>query len=253
MEKKNDQEIVIDFRRILYRVMRALPVIALTALLFGIAGYGVSAYFVKPSYEASADLVVANRTDNGSVTAVTNSDLQASANLLETYSVMFKTHDMLETVIADLDLEESYSALKDKISVSSVNSTPVMRITVTDTSAKKALAIVTDLVRLAPDAIESAVDGGSVTLVDQPWTTGKPVSPNIRRNTAIAALAGILLCLAWIVISEMLNDKFKTTEDVRNILDLQVLGVIPVEETAADRKKAKKKKARKKTAKLAQS
>ena len=83
------------------------------------------------------------------------------------------------------------------------------------------------------------MDAGSVTTVSSPYTTGKPVSPSKKRYTAIAGLLGLFACLAVIVIKEITNDKFKTTEDIRTVLDLNVLGVIPAENTGASSKKAK--------------
>jgi len=239
MDKQND-EITIDLRKIFFQIWKNKTLIALITLIFALIGYLGSAFFISPKYQATADLIVNNRNEenSSSSTTISNSDLQASSNLVDTYSVILTEHELMQQVISDLGLDYSYETLKSKISVTSVNSTQVMRVTVTDGEAEEALRIVTDLVRLAPERIMTAVNAGSVAVVDQPWTSGKPVSPNVMRNTMIAGLIGLMLCLAEIVIMEILNDKFKTTEDIRTVLDLPVLGVIPVEET--DKKSEKK-------------
>ena len=185
--------------------------------------------------------MVNNRNiQNDGQDGVSQADIAASSQLVSTYSVILKSHNVLEKVISDCRLNMSYEQLSDMVNVEAVENTQVMRITVTDTDPNEGLKIVTDIVKLAPDAIINSVDAGSVTTTDQPWTTGKPVSPNVRRNTIIGAMLGLLLSAAVVVIRELTNDKFKTVEDVRNVLDLNVLGVIPNEDSSTIRKTAKK-------------
>jgi capsular polysaccharide biosynthesis protein len=101
------------------------------------------------------------------------------------------------------------------------------------------LEICQDIVSLAPDAILQSVDAGSVKVVDQPWTSGKPVSPKVKRNTIVMGLLGLLGSILVVVIVELTNNKFRSTEDVKDVLDLQVLGVIPLEDSSTKKKMKK--------------
>ena len=215
-------------------------------LVFAVAGFFISSFVIAPKYEASADMMVNNRNtnDQNSQEGVSQADIQASSSLVSTYSVILKSHNVLEKVISDCKLDYTYEQLSDMVSVEAVDTTQVMRITVTDGDPNEALKIVTDIVKLAPDAIMNSIDAGSVTTTDQPWTTGKPVSPSVRKDTLIGALIGLLLAVVIVVIQELTNDKFKTVEDVRTVLDLNVLGVIPNEDSSAIKKSAKRRKKR---------
>ena len=66
-------------------------------------------------------------------------------------------------------------------------------------------------------------------MVDTPWTTQQPVSPNQKKYAAIAGALGLAICVVFILVKEMLSNTFRTQEDVRKILDLPVLGIIPQE------------------------
>ncbi|MBR2067514.1 MAG: hypothetical protein IJ875_04550, partial [Solobacterium sp.] len=192
----------------------------------------IATFAIKPSYRASADMLVTNRADSRKDEGViTSSDMTASTNLVNTYSVILKSHKVLEQVIADAGLDYTYAQLNSMVSVSSVDNTQVMRINVISHSSQEALNIVSHLVALAPDAIMRAMDGGSVNTTDDAWTSGKPVSPSKKKWTLIGGLIGLLLSVGAVVVSELLNDKFKTTEDIRSVLDYSILGVIPAEHT----------------------
>ncbi len=226
--RENNDYMRIDIKKILYQIGQNAGVIILVTIVCAMIGFLISSFLIKPTYSASAQMLVNNRRDEQSA-AITQSDINASSSLVNTYSIILKSHDVLEKVVADCHLPYSAEALSSKVSVSSVNSTQVMRITVTNGNPQEALDICADLVKLAPDAIINAIDAGSVTTVSSPYTTGRPVAPSKRRYTIIAGILGMTICLAFVILKELTNDKFKTTEDIRTVLELNILGVIPAE------------------------
>ena len=65
----------------------------------------------------------------------------------------------------------------------------------------------------------------------------RPSSPNISRNTAVGIIIGVLLAIAWIVVSMMLNDTITSEEDVEKYLNLTVLASVPERGTDAGRRR----------------
>ena len=211
MNNTDEEYITIDLRKILFQVWQNKVSIILITLVLALAGFLVSSFVIKPTYSASAKMYVTNRGEAQSSGDISQSDLSASSTLVNTYSVILKSHDVIEQIIADCGLEDTYDSISKKISISAVSNTQVMQITVNDGDPQKAMDIVSSMVELAPDAIMQRMSVGSVTVVDSPWTTGRPVSPSVKKYTAIGGLLGLMLCLAEIVIRELTNDKFKTT------------------------------------------
>ena len=125
---------------------------------------------------------------------------------------------------------QTYEKLRNSISVSSQNSTQVIKITMKDTDASYAKAVVGCIVQKAPDIIKYCVESASsVNEVDdvQIDNNGKPVSPNTLRNAIIGALVGFVLTLAVVFIREFTNNTFKTEEDIASALNIPLLGIIP--------------------------
>ena len=71
------------------------------------------------------------------------------------------------------------------------------------------------------------MEAGSVKVISEARAGEKPVSPNKRMNTAIAGLLGLVLSVGAVFLREMLNNTFKTDEDIQKYLGFTVLGVIP--------------------------
>jgi capsular polysaccharide biosynthesis protein len=176
-------------------------------------------------------MIVNNKQNAATQTGdVTTSDLSASSTLVSTYSVILKSHTVLGQVIDQLGLPYTYDQLAGMISVSTVNNTQVMRITVRCGDSQTALEIVSKLVEIAPRVIVDKAEVGSVKTVDEPWTSGKIVSPSKKKYALAGFAAGFLAMCAIFILRELLNNTYKTEADITKDLGLPVLGVIPLEE-----------------------
>jgi len=66
----------------------------------------------------------------------------------------------------------------------------------------------------------------TVMTIDPAVVPTEPVSPQVLRNTALAAMVGLMLAVGVIFLIEALDDTIKTPEDVKRNLGLPVLGII---------------------------
>ena len=234
MEKQNvidDDEIVIDLWQIVYILWQHAVWILLVAVLCADLGFAAAAFVIRPTYSASADMIVNNKQNAATQTGdVTYQDLSASSSLVSTYSVILKSHTVLGQVLDQLELPYTYDQLAGMISVSTVNNTQVMRITVKCGDSRPALEIVSKLVEIAPGVIVDKAEVGSVKTVDDPWTSGKIVAPSKKKYALAGFAAGFLAMCALLILKELLNNTYKTEADITKDLGLPVLGVIPLEE-----------------------
>ena len=83
------------------------------------------------------------------------------------------------------------------------------------------------IITVAPDVIKEAVEAGSVKVISNASLATEPVSPNIKKNTMLAAAVGFVLVIGIIVLQVLLDNKIKSEEDIAKYLDLTVVGVIP--------------------------
>ena len=84
---------------------------------------------------------------------------------MSTYSIIVKSDTVLNQVIANLGLNMSYETLAGKVGVAAVDDTQVMEITVTDANPDGARQVCEQITQVAPDAILTAVEAGSVKVI----------------------------------------------------------------------------------------
>lgn len=224
-EKQIDQEYEIDLREIFFLLKKKALVIIASALLCAVAGLLITMFLITPQYEASAKLIVNSRQDQSA--NITNDMINSAKNLVDTYSIIIKSDTVLDQVIENLDLDIKYTALSNRVNVSAINSTQVMRVAVQDPNPEVARQIVSEITKVAPEIIKETVEAGSVKVVSEARASEAPVSPNKAKNTILAGMLGFIVCVAVIILKDMFNNTFKSDEDIRKYLDMAVLGVIP--------------------------
>lgn len=242
-ERYGAEEETIDLQEMFFLLKRHIVVIALTAVLFAVAGFAGTLLFITPQYQATATMIVNTRQDQNAT--VTNDQINSAKNLVDTYSIIIKSDTVLEQVIANLGIQLSYEQLSQKVTVEAVNSTQVMSISVTDPNPESARRIAEEITKVAPDIILDSVEAGSVKVISGARAGDSPVSPSKSRNTAIAGLLGLVLCAGLIIVRELLNNTIKSDADIQKKLGLNVLGVIPLVTMPGDKKGDRKKKRKK--------
>lgn len=228
MEERKEKETEIDLRVIFAVIKKNIIPIILVTVIFGVAAFLGSKFLIAKQYQASATLIVNNKSNN--TTTINQTEITAAQNLADVYAIIIKSDTVLQQVIDNLKLNMTYEQLSKSISVSAVNSTQVIEISMKNTDAEFAKKIIADIVRIAPPIIADKVEAGSVKVISEAKiaNNGNPVSPNSAKNAFIGAVIGLVIVLAIIIIKELFNNTFKTEDDVTNTLNIPLLGVIPM-------------------------
>lgn len=223
MDKKAYE--TIDLLEVLNAVRQHILAIILTTLVLAAAGFGVSKFLMTPMYQASALMIVNTRQDITS--NVTSDQINSATKLVSTYSIILKSDTVLNQVIENLGLSLDYQQLANRVTVSAVDDTQVMKVTVTSDNPEWARQVCEQITQISPDVILEAVEAGSVKVISKASISPEPVSPNVSRNTARGAVAGLVISVGIVFLMVLLDNKINNEEDVSKYLDLTVVGVIP--------------------------
>lgn len=138
------QENEIDLRLYFDFLRRRAFLIVLVAVLSGLVGFLVS-NSLTPIYEASTVLLV---SENATTALNEYNAVLTSERLARTYVEMISARPVLETLRANLDLEQDVETLKDAISISLVANTQLIEVKVQDPSPSRAALLANSLVSL---------------------------------------------------------------------------------------------------------
>ena len=106
---------------------------------------------MTPKYEASALMIVNTRQDTSAT--VTSDQINSATKLVSTYSIILKSDTVLNQVIQNLGLSLDYQHLAERVTVSAVDDTQVMKVTVTSDNPEWARQVCEQITQISPDVI----------------------------------------------------------------------------------------------------
>lgn len=237
----NDNNYSIDLKAVVMLLLRHFWIILLCFLLSFIVTYFAVEMPRVPQYSAGATMYVANRVDSNNQ-QYTTSNQSGSLALINTCGVLIKTDTAINKIIAELDsvdgvndgvyvspvsgTEYTPEDIRKLITLSSVDSTEVMKINVTCESEYDAITIANATVDVVPEFIENIVQSGYARKVDEATGAKKGNLPELT-IPAIAAIAVAVLACGVIILINMLDTRIHTPGDVAAICSVPVIGEIP--------------------------
>lgn len=229
----SDEEDSIDLGELFGVLWHHIVLLLIVALACGAAGYSIARFVIPEQFESTTEIYILNKSDSGN-DSVNYSDLQVGTQLTKDYAELITSRNVLEKVIADLQLPYDYEELESKIEVTTPTDTRIVSITVTDTDPEMAQRIANEVRVDASDQIKSVMEIDAVNVVEEANLPTEKSAPSNSRWAIIAALIGFLVVAVILVIQFVLDDSIKTSEDVERYLGLSTLALIPLDNSVLE-------------------
>lgn len=220
--------------------------IILIMITAGLVSGLVSYFYLTPIYQASTQLLINQKREQ----TVNSGDIQVQANLqlINTYNVIIKSPAILDKVAMKLNSGITSGQLNSAITVSNVQSSQVVIISVRDTNAQRAAEIANTTAEVFQTEIVKIMNVDNVNILAKAVENNWPVAPNPIRNIAIALVIGLLLGVGLAFLLDYFDNTIKTELDIEKELGLPVLGVIATIDDLKMEEMKERREARKKTA-----
>lgn len=209
--------------------------IFLVIFIFMIIGAVYSIGLKMPLYSSSTSLVLAmadtNEKKKDSEEAITATDITLNSKLVSTYSELIKSKKVLRQVVSNLQIDENVDSLKNKIKVSSVQDTEVIKITVTHANPTYAAKIANEITKVFSKEVNELYKINNVYIVDEAEVQNSPSNINHIKDIILFAMIGLVISSAYVFVLNMLDNTIKSSEDIENQFNIPVLVTIPLIES----------------------
>lgn len=202
-----------------------IPIVLIAAIcVVLVLAYGT--IILTPKYSSTSTLYILKQ-DNSNDYVYTQADFTMALNIVNDCTYMAKSHEVLDKVISQLNLDTSYKELYSSITIENPDNTRILEVTVETADAMQSKKIVDAICRTAADKINDTMGIDQVNVYSA-GTVGNNPSNSIQMTTymLIGIVAAIIVYSAYLI-AFILDDKIKTEEDVAKYLGLSVLGEIP--------------------------
>lgn len=225
MDNQEKDFVQIDIMLLLRRIWSQKLIIVLTTLVFTAGALMYSLFIATPKYNSTTRVYVVNQKKDNQ--AITTQDVQLGTLLVKDYKEIILSNSVMSDVVAKNKLQISPGELAKKISVDAPKDTRIISITVTDKDPQKARDLANAVREVSADKIKEVTKIEDVTTLEQAEAALTPSSPNVFKNSVLAALLGFILAVGGVVLIELMDDRIKRPEDIEETMNLVLLGVIP--------------------------
>ena len=226
-------EDTIDLLELALGLLEHWKLIAVTAVTGAVLVALYTFFLVTPMYKATATIYVVSRNDS----VLNFSDLQVGSELTSDYIKVFEMWEVHEKVISNLDLDYTYTNMASMLSVTNTSDTRMLDITVTNPDPEEAAAIANEYADVGAKYISEKMKTDEPTLMSSARVPENPFSPNKAKNILLGFVVGFVLACGVVVVRILLDDTYKTAEDIRKYAGLVVLASVPMAENAQPKEK----------------
>ena len=184
-----------------------------------------------PVYTSTGTMLVSYESKTTNIAQ----DYTFSNYISGTYVVFVKEDVVLEKVSEKLNNEFTIQQLRSNTSVK--NDSLVLKITFTASNKETAKNVVQTIIETAQEVADTTetIDGAEKPVYHLLYDNLKVLSPakdatrvsHTLRNTAIGLGVGVVLAFTYVLIRELSDHTFKSTEEIERMLNLPVLAGIP--------------------------
>lgn len=211
----------IDLKELFEFIKNKLGLLTIITVGICLLGCVYGLFLQKPMYKSYTTIIL-----SGSDSQITQSELSLSKSLVDTYAEIVKSRRVLEQVIEELNLDTTYEKLSNKISVTSVNNTEIIKIIVTDTDPTEAKNIANVTANYFTKEVVDLYKVNNVNVLDEANTTNIPYNINVAKQIIIYLFIGFIIGAGVLFIIFYFDRTIKSAEQVEQKIKLPILGSV---------------------------
>lgn len=234
MVTQNDinDESTIGFELSIFEILtllkRNLKLIITLTIVSGALAWGFSKFLIAPTYQSSATVFIQPKVNENSVSY---NDLLTNQKLIDTYTQIAKSNLVINQVYPSFQGEGlSKEDIISAISVASIKDTEIIKFSVVTKDPNLSQMITNKIVGVFIDKVNNIMQLDNLKIIDTAISNDEPVGPATLRNGIIGALVGLMAAIGIIFLRYLLNNTFKSAQDVERYLGVPVLGEIHINE-----------------------
>ena len=209
-------------------------IVAATVLVTG-AFIAFDKITFEPQYESTATLYIL-REDSSKEDDRSSDDFSLALKVVKDCDHLLKSHSVLDEVISTQGIVMKYEDLRSNVSTSNPSETRILEVTVKSDSPSRAKQLVDSICDVGTVKIEEAMGFQQVNLFEYGILETEPCNKTGITTYLVVAMITAVLAYAVFLLLFLLDDRIHTEEDIERYLGLSILGEIPNDDDAKNKK-----------------
>lgn len=219
-----EDEKEVDLLELFGAILKHIKLIIVLCILFGVGGFFGTKLLIAPTYTASTSIYLTPQiSESGSLDY--NSQM-ANSKLVTNVVELMTQNNIMSEVAKNVGLE-SADSVKSIVNVSNDSNTEIITVTATTNDPKLSKAIANDTVNTFITRMQKNLNVSNIEIVDKAKLSYVPSGPNVKKNTMMAGVIGLVVGVGYAVLKFLLDNRLRTKEEAEKYLGIPVFCEIP--------------------------
>lgn len=252
IQVRQDDEMEIDLLELFYYLRAKLIWLIIAFVVGAVVAGGITYFFITPKYQATSKVYMVSASSDSIVDLT---DLNLGTSLSTDYEELLKIRPIFEEIIEEQELDYTYEELLGMTTIGAINKTRLLGITVESTDPVEAKDVANALADKAVTYVPEVMETATPNIAELAIVPKRKSSPSLAKNTIIGALLSTIAVAAILIVRLLMDDTFKSADDVEKAFGVMPLTIIPegdlegIDDKAEEQIRKEKKKKRRKEAK----
>lgn len=217
-----NDEVQIDLSELFKLIKKHLKLIIIFMLIGVIVAGSYTTFMIDKKYSSQGTILLKAQVVDGTVDST---QLNSNNSMIANYIKLLQGNNIQDKIAKNLDI--STGLVRGALQISNTEDTQIIEIGAITTDPGLSKRIVDETISVFTETVKEMLDISNIIIVDNAEINTSPVSPSIKKNMMLGAVAGVVISLGYILLAYLLDSKIKNDETAEQVLDLPVLGAIP--------------------------
>ena len=218
-----NDEVQIDLSELFKLIKKHLKLIIIFMLVGIIIAGSYTTFMIEKKYSSQGTILLKAQVVDG--TTVDSSQLNSNKSMIANYIKLLQGNNIQDKIAKNLDI--STGLVRGALRISNTEDTQIIEIGAVTNDPGLSKRIVDETISVFTETVKEMLDISNIIIVDKAEINTGPVSPNLKKNMLLGAIAGVAISLGYILLAYLLDSKIKNSETAEQVLGLPVLGIIP--------------------------
>ena len=148
--------------------------------------------------------------------------------LMGTYAKVVKSKDVIKRAIDGGNLDLTYGQFSSALTVTTSDTDQILTLSYTSKKPQEGVEVLNPLIEEFDKTSKEIISNGEMFVLTTPEMPSNPTSPNKKMNVMIGIALGLMIGVSLALFLEYIDDSVKTNEDIELLLDVPVIGDVPI-------------------------
>ncbi len=232
----------LDLKQLFDMLRKKIIYIIILTIVAIIIGVIYSFYLKTPLYKSKTTIVLTKSGEDSKIyiedeAGITTADLDRNSKLIKTYSELVKSESVLDKVIEKLNLNLTATDIRKNITVSAVEDTELIEISIKNEDATLAKTIADEIAKCFIERTVEIYQIENLCIVDEAKIATEPCNINHIKDLTIFTMVGIIAGFGIVLVLNLFENTVKDKNMIENNTDLKVIYEIPKFEKSSSKRK----------------